>query len=400
MYRLLIILMLAGILILPACKDEDPLGVSALPTIVQIRIAEKWKPGAAELYKIESRISDPQGTDDISTVLISVRRQESGITVYEDTLFDDGAFIFPQDGDVFARDGVFTNRFSTEMIDPGVSNGQYVFGFVARDNSGNESAIVERTVIFSDNAPPVIGTIMLPDTFSVMKQDLRLTAVVTDTNGQENIDRVFYESRNPATGVIKFEGELYDDGDWEQHGDLQAGDSVYSARLDTGLAVGKSGIFELLVNAEDGFGETAAGQTAQLFIENLVPGFGAIDVPESLNRPAPGASSLRRLITVQALDPEGLADVDSVYFFSRKPDMTFANNGLPIILQDNGLPFNPNNPAVAVGDLRAGDGVYSFSLIVDAVTQLGTYRFSFYIRDKAGNLSPVLIRDVNILSSE
>jgi len=400
MYRITASIIIIGTLFLYACKEDNPVAVSEMPSITEIKLAEKWKPDFPDLYKIETTISDPQGIGDIRTVQMNVRREQSGAIIFQDTLFDDGAYIYPRDGDVFARDGIFTNRYNTEMIDPGVKNGNYIFSFIAIDQSGNESAEAEKSILFSDNAPPVIREVSHPDSFNVNYQDQLITATVTDTNGQIDIDRVYFESRNPRTGVQKFEAELYDDGDRENHGDEVAGDSVFTARLDTGLAVGKKGDFELLFKAEDKFGETGGVMTGMLYIDNLTPEFGDIDVPSSISRPVPGASNIRKLITVQVLNPEGLADVDSVYFYSRKPDLTYANNGLPIILQDNGLPFDPNNPAVAVGDILAGDGVYSFSLIVDPGTQLGTYQFTFYIRDKAGNRSTVLTRDLNILSSE
>ncbi len=400
MHRLYVSIIIAGFIYLIACKEDTPVGISQIPSVSEVRMTDKWKPNISNLYKIEVITNDPQGIADIKTVLIQVRREPDTGTIFQDSLFDDGAYLHPHDGDVFAGDGVFTNQFSPEMIDPGVSRGNYLFGFIAIDKSGNESGALERSVLFSDNAAPVIRQVSSPDTFSVVLQDLLLMVTVTDTNGQNDIRRVYFESRNTVTGVRKFEGELFDDGDRANSGDVTAGDSVFTARIDTTIAVGKKGDFELIFMAEDQFGEISESKPVIIYIENLVPDFGTIDVPESITRPTPGSASVRRLIGAQVLDPEGLADIDSVYFLSRKPDFTYANNGLPIILQDNGLPFNPDNPAVAVGDIQAGDGIYSFSLIVDASTQVGTYRFSFYIRDKAGNLSPVSLREVTILSSE
>ena len=403
MHRVYVSIIAAGFMCLMACKEDTPLGISQIPSVSEVRMTDKWKPNISNLYKIEVITNDPQGLADVKTVLLQVRREPDTGTIFQDSLFDDGAYLHPNDGDVFAGDGVFTNRFSTEIIDPGTSRGNYVFSFVAIDQGGNKSGTIERAILFSDNAAPVIRQISSPDTFNVALQDLLLMVTITDTNGQNDVQRVYFESRNPATGVQKYEGDLFDDGDWENSGDVKAGDSVFTARMDTGIAVGKLGHFELLFKAEDKFGETSATESAMIYIENLVPEFGDIDVPESLNRPAPGSPEIRRLITVQVLNPEGLADVDSVYFYSRKPDSTLANNGLPFILRDNGLPFDPNdqnNPPVAVGDNRASDGIYSFSLILYPSADLGTYRFSFYIRDKAGNLSPALTRDLDILPFE
>ena len=62
---------------------------------------------------------------------------------------------------------------------------------------------------------------------------------------------------------------------------------------------------------------------------------------------------------------------------------------------DNGLPFDDQgNVFIYTGDEFAGDGIYSLSILIfgDPETLLGKYIFSFYIRDKVGNLSNV-VRD-------
>ena len=97
----------------------------------------------------------------------------------------------------------------------------------------------------------------------------------------------------------------------------------------------------------------------------------------------------RELITASVTDPQGLTDVDSVYFYSQKPDGTLANSGDPILLVDNGKPFSAENPAEETGDEVAGDGIFSFSLLLDNTIDKGMFIFSFYMRDKVGNLSVV-----------
>jgi hypothetical protein len=134
-----------------------------------------------------------------------------------------------------------------------------------------------------------------------------------------------------------------------------------------------------------------------IFIGNTPPQIQNVVVPDTMNRPVTVGAYNRKLISAQVYDAQGLGDIDSVYFYSRKPDSTFANNGQPILLVDNGYPFNPNNPGVETGDQKAGDGIYSFSLLVTSDTLTGFYTFTFYVRDKAGNLSAALIRTLEII---
>jgi hypothetical protein len=108
----------------------------------------------------------------------------------------------------------------------------------------------------------------------------------------------------------------------------------------------------------------------------------------------------RELMTVEVSDPQGLADIDSVYFYSLKPDSSWANYGKPFLLVDDGIPFNENIRDPETGDLVANDGTYSFSIIVynNPQTNLGTYTFYIYIRDKAGNLTGPEIRQITIIA--
>lgn len=120
-----------------------------------------------------------------------------------------------------------------------------------------------------------------------------------------------------------------------------------------------------------------------------------VEVPDSIQIPSEG-SFHKALVKAAVEDPDGLNDVDSVYFYSRKPDGTLANGGHPFPMVDNGKPFNINNPWVEAGDEKAGDGVYSLTILMDAKAQVGRFYFTFYMRDKAGHLSESVIDSVEV----
>ncbi len=111
------------------------------------------------------------------------------------------------------------------------------------------------------------------------------------------------------------------------------------------------------------------------------------EVPDSMEIPTESGSYNRELVKVWVSDPQGLDDVKSVYFYSRKPDGTLANNGDSLLLVDNGKGFNYNNPWDEAGDEQAGDGIYSLSILMFIDTQPGKYVFTFYMEDKGGNQS-------------
>ncbi len=120
-----------------------------------------------------------------------------------------------------------------------------------------------------------------------------------------------------------------------------------------------------------------------------------VEVPDSIQVPPEGTFN-KALVKAAVEDPDGLSDVDSVYFYSRKPDGTLANNGHPLPMVDNGQPFNISNPWVDAGDEKAQDGIYSLTIIIDNQAQVGRYYFTFYMRDKAGHLSESVVDSIEV----
>ncbi len=102
--------------------------------------------------------------------------------------------------------------------------------------------------------------------------------------------------------------------------------------------------------------------------------------PDSLQKGSPDTS----YIFVSVRDPQGLADIDSVYFTVTRPDGS--SNGYKFYLFDNGL----------AGDSTAGDGVYTIGIQAPSTSnQTGDYTFHFRALDLEGNDSPELRKSVN-----
>ncbi len=94
--------------------------------------------------------------------------------------------------------------------------------------------------------------------------------------------------------------------------------------------------------------------------------------PDSLEKGTTDTS----FILINAYDPGGLSDIDSVYFQVTRPDQTV--NPLHFYLHDDG----------EFGDAIQGDGVYTLGIQAPIPTsQSGDYTFIFYAFDIQGNLS-------------
>jgi len=385
---LLSALLLLAMWIISCHEDKNPVNTGNVPVISKVKLKDRWSTQSSGLYKTEVWVNDPQGFDNISGVYLTVYESTGGEEIFSDSLYDEGAFYYPKAGDVLAGDGVFSNRFQISEISESNNQAEYIFRFIAYDKQNHRSQIWDSFVVFGPNSPPVIHQVVAPDSVSYQTVNTLFMITVSDSDGIVDITQAYFESENLAMGFTQYEQALYNDGDFVNHGDLLAGDSIFTTRIDSDFLIGKKGVYNLIFHVKDATEEENIEKAEHtIHIENFASQFISLNVPESMVIPSGSGDYNRAVMTAEITDPEGLADIDSVYFFSKKPDSTFANNGQPFVLVDNGIAFNPNNPLIETGDEISGDGIYSLSLLVYNGSIPGDYTFSFYVRDKAGNLS-------------
>ncbi len=97
-----------------------------------------------------------------------------------------------------------------------------------------------------------------------------------------------------------------------------------------------------------------------------------IVAPDSIQKGIPDSS----FASVKVQDPQGLDDIEAVYYVVTKPDGT--SNGIKFPLTDDGQGY----------DSTAGDGVYSTAIAAPLSTsQTGDFTFSFAARDSKGAVS-------------
>ncbi len=232
-----------------------------------------------------------------------------------------------------------------------------------------------------NEGPPVITQTSVSDSLQILDENVTavIWAQVQDPDGPENISSVQYYLRlpdgTPAYGGSP--GELFDNG---SQGDDSAGDGIFSSQIiftNTALP----GIYVFTFQAEDkagGLSENAV-DSMRLHKEAEEPDLGparivSTDLPDSLQIPGLTAEALVKALVE---DPDGLQDIESVYFYSRKPDGTMANGGNPIYMFDD----------ASSGDETANDGIYSTGILITNSSQSGRYVFTFYALDKVGHLS-------------
>ncbi|UCE65207.1 MAG: hypothetical protein JSU85_10040 [Candidatus Zixiibacteriota bacterium] len=311
-------------------------------------------------------VSDPNGPGDIDSVLGRYYFDE--ITpVYTQIIFNDDGI----NGDLTPGDDRYTAMF---LPDSGAFiQGIYKIDLWAVDLDGLESAWYDTFFVSADSAglvSPALFDLEL-EIIHNYSDSQTVSIFVDDPQGYDNIDSVwgewfFVDNPFPVEQLL-----FYDDG---THGDQASGDSRFTITFMADTGVFDIGLHYLSIFAADIDGHQS---------DQLDTTFTTVGNPTLFNVVAPDSieqilgETVRATITVDAYDPDGLTDIDSVYSIS--------------ILE--GYPPNPpfrlydDGDSLAHGDIIGGDGTYSRIIEVYDSNVPGDYLFTFYAIDSDENVS-------------
>ncbi len=381
MFRIVFSLII-GVMLIFSCSEEptEPQG-AVDPEIISVRIDSLWNLNAPDSNLVEIKVSDPQGFTDLKNVTLKVF-DNFNQQIFLDSLYDDGGLNGTTD--LIAGDGVFRNLFNPKTV-TGSSEGEYTFNFSVEDKAGNKSGELNQKVTFAYNRPPVINSISAPSQLLSGAEAGFIFVMVADQDGDTKTTQVNLDLFQNDQSVLAQPINLFNDGNTAENGDIFANDSIFSLKIDSSFAAGRLGDYKMKFVAEDEFGDKSMEFVKDIFIENKVGQILKVSLPDSLNRPGQEGEFTESLFTVSVHEPQGLTDIASVYFDLIFPDGPANNN--PFIMVDNGLPYNFDNLFVEAGDKEPNDGVYSLTFLVNDDNQIGTYHFSFFVRDKVGNLT-------------
>jgi Big-like domain-containing protein len=378
-----------AILLFAACSEDPTANNEEVdPEILSVRLDQQWDLSSSEIALIEVKVSDPQGPADLKNVVLKVKNI-SAETVFTDSLYDDGGL--NGSNDLIAGDGVFRNVFLP--VDVTLKEGDYTFVFEVMDKAGHAAENLEQPVTFLALAQASVTKIDAPSLLPSGSGPIIITAIAAIKDNAFGAVKMFMDLRQNNQSVLSKPIQMANDGNTANSGDLLAGDSVYTYKMDSTFAAGKQGTYTLRFYAQNNVGAKSDAIVQEIILENKVGKILLTTVPESITRPAEGFA--QALITAKINDPQGLADIDSVYFNSSKPDGNPAS-GNPFVMVDNGLAFNIANPFVEAGDAVEEDGTFSLTILVDNNNSPGVYTFTFYLRDKAGNLSSAHIDSIEV----
>ena len=180
-------------------------------------------------------------------------------------------------------------------------------------------------------------------------------------------------------------------------GDIISGDKIYSRRisntqltLDNPIDSSATGLVYLNVQAYYKGNQIALEDSFQL--GNIRPIIVQVTFPDTMTRP-PDPYILVDTIKVQIFDANGVSDIQTCYMMFQKPDLSYSNNGNPILLYDDGI-INQN---MFLWDEFAADGIFSRLITIGSDNPIGIYNAYFYAKDFFGADAEVVIKTVVVI---
>ena len=245
--------------------------------------------------------------------------------------------------------------------------------------------------IIDTTAPPFISqTTMSPSVINVNRLGIQptdpidtsiaLSAVVEDTTSST---LVIYTLLDPS-GNFFSTGNLASNGG----GKFSASSHFHILKQDVGTY---SVQFQATSN-----GEVSNTLVQSMLVENSndhPPVISNLVMPDTVFVPPTGDTTFVK-ITLAVSDSDGLGNIASVSFTSRRPDSSVV--GIYPMYDDGGIvPVSPFG--LRSGDAVAGDGIYTLTIPLPSSTTGNTYRdFLFSATDRSGESSNVLIRRIFI----
>jgi len=181
--------------------------------------------------------------------------------------------------------------------------------------------------------------------------------------------------------------QLFDDGDITNHGDSTSSDNIYSTLIPFSKNW-SNGIYSMEFSFQFTNNIKQNVAIGYLFYlnsdERYAPYIFNLNAPDTLFL---GTAIITALMSIEAADSNGQADIQMVYFQSFRPDSTTSGNLFELF--DDGTTEH--------GDDLAGDGVYSIIIQLPPNAMAGEWRFDFQAIDKTDSLSNVISHDIDIL---
>ena len=356
-----------------ACDD---LFDNDAPVLVSLNAPDFIPIGFTETIYFRLTVDDNQGIDDVDTAYFVIINPDS--TLRPDTLYmyDNG-----EDGDITSGDGVYT--YAITLDNTPQTKGEYTYRFTAKDSEGELSENLDKVIEIDVHPKPYLFNLNPPDSILVRNTDSNLfTLQVNDPQGLSDVDIVYFTIED-VEGIVSVDTSfMHDDG---SDGDVTADDGIYSFILDDYGFITVGGDYIFRFNAID-LSDNISNQLVDTISTGDNPYLYDLVAPDSLEKGSPFPAYL----FVKVWDPQGPANIDSVYFTVMRPDSS--SSGAIIEMFDDGDLENH-------GDSTYGDNIYSRGIQPPGgQSYLGYYTFYFIAVDFEGNQADTVSKQILVYS--
>ena len=345
------------------------------PQVTDVSAPDKMALGVADFKTFQVIIS---GESEGVEVNCSIYYEENEIAAFQ--LLDDAGYtnftvipdyLFYNSGDVVAGDGIFT-RWVNSLFTDSSSQFEVIFTVLNSDSLAIFQQSDELQVYM--NSSPEMSAPNLPAVLDSVSLPLSLEALVTDPDGREDIDSVYFrlfEGTIPQNLLYKMEDPEMD--------------SIFTYYMDSTFAAGLMGEYTFVFKAVDILGAESDSLGLTAVIENYPPTLSnPATIPDSsITIPVDTSEIIELKITVEVGDPQGLGDIATVWIDIERPtgvwiyDYPMADNGLPFDIDSLYLDY--------LGDETAGDGTYTTTRLYTYEADPGVHIFHFRAQDLVGN---------------
>jgi hypothetical protein len=238
-----------------------------------------------------------------------------------------------------------------------------------------------------------VSLIEAPTSVVHTKSDSVIVTSVKITNTQ-SIAYVWCKinsSNGNATIVEK--ARMYDDGISTISGDLIKGDGIYTCKM-VMKQINPNGKYQIVYYAEDNVNDSPnnlvmIGSALFTFYNgqnNLPPTISNVNLPTIVDR------GVIFPFSVDVTDPNGLMDIQSVYYRLYNPNGVLLTNSQGI----SNFPMFDDGNTVNDGDITGGDGTYSVILKFPLTQPAGLWKLVFQTKDHNGELSNEITQTITV----
>ena len=366
MYRILF-LFIAGLILLVFISCEEKMGVMEQPAVFSIQPASvpiRISVSRLKTYILAFKVTHPEGVDAVTSVSAVFLGSDQSTELLNLNLYDDGGVNNPGDGDVIAKDGIFTNTFQSDSaIFP---LGSVYIKATAMDNhqEQQESDLISSLALL--NASPIIVSSSAPDTLFSGSPTVQFSVTVQDSNQTDDIENVTLRLKKQGLTIFSTSLSLLSS--------IAEDTALYGAFFDSSFAVERIGDYELEFQAKDLSDDISNILINPIYLENNKPEILNKELPDTVQRPTAGEDTI--VVSALVKDSQSLNDIEIVYFDIYRIGGDTSN----IELFDDG--DFPNHR-----DQVANDGIYSRGLRVTPQNVAAKFYLTFQAKDKVNNYS-------------